>query len=146
MRRIILIFSFLSLLISCCKDEHQDIYPIVGTWEIVKMDSCLHPGRGSDPFIHLSSLDYDGTLNFNQDFSGEINIDGGRVLVESDSTFIWVYDEINSFIDLCFDSGTTSAIIASHNELSLEIYFRDYNYPSSFIIVPYYYLKLRRLQ
>ncbi|TSA37401.1 MAG: hypothetical protein D4R64_05775 [Porphyromonadaceae bacterium] len=140
MKKIVFII-FGILFYSCCKEEIPTSNPLIGQWNIFRVDSGYSPSIPKEWFHFIRQLEYTGSFEFKNDSTGYLT---GSIIniTDNESKFIWAYDTTylpSIWIPFAFLSGESLAMIDTINSDTLVLYFPDFIFQPNVLGINYYY-------
>lgn len=129
------------LLYACCKEEIPTSNPLIGQWNIFRVDSGAGLDNPKKHFRFIKQLDYTGSFDFMEDGYGKLK---GSIanITENEEKFIWQYDTTylpNIWLRFAFLSGNTYAMLDTVHADTASFYFHDFIFKPNIVFVVYYY-------
>jgi hypothetical protein len=140
MKKIVfLIFGI--LLYACCKEDIPPSNPLIGQWNIFRVDSGFGIVNLKKDYRFIKQLDYTGSFDFMDDGYGKLK---GSIanITENEENFIWKYDTTylpNIWLRFAFLSGTTYGMLDTLHADTASFYIRDFVFKPFIVGGGYYY-------
>lgn len=144
MKKIVFII-FGILLYSCCKEDIPPSNPLIGQWNIFRVDSGSGLDNPKKWFHFIRQLEYTGSFEFKNDSTGYLT---GSIknITDNESRFIQAYDTTylpSIWIPFAFLNGEAFAMLDTIDSDTLSFYFPDYLLdPHVFGVIYYYHIQL----